>query len=129
MYSDGPLQLEATATGGFEPYAFEWMLSDGSGPTTEEVTTDETGQHIVIVTDVEGCIGKDSVILTFNESPEVYVDAVNGALAICEGESTELAGVATGGESPYMYEWDTPEGQESGKNIFATYTRNLYGNR
>ena len=40
--------------------------------------------------------------------------------------STELAGVATGGESPYIYEWDTPEGPESGKNIFAftpgTYT-------
>lgn len=116
---DGPLSLEATATGGIDPYDFEWMFPDGSGSTNDQITSDQSGQHIVTVTDDEGCIGKDSIILTFNETPEVYVDAVNGALAICEGESTELAGVASLGETPYTYEWDTPSGPESGKNIFA----------
>ena len=117
---DGPLAIEATATGGVDPYDFEWMLPDGSGPTTEVVITDQTGQHIVTVTDAEGCIGKDSVIMTFNETPEVYVDAVNGVLAICENQTTELAGVASLGETPYLYEWDTPEGPLSGKNIIVS---------
>ncbi|MDZ4748703.1 MAG: gliding motility-associated C-terminal domain-containing protein [Saprospiraceae bacterium] len=116
---DGPLSLEAIASGGFEPYSYEWTFPSTNMSTNQAITTDETGEHLVVVTDVEGCIGKDSIDMTFNESPEVYIDAVNGALAICEGESTELAGVATGGESPYIYEWDTPEGPESGKNIFA----------
>jgi gliding motility-associated-like protein len=116
----GPLSLEATATGGIDPYSFEWMFPDGSPSMSAQIMTDQSGPHIVTVTDNEGCSGKDSVIITFNETPEVYVDAVNGALAICEGESTELAGVASLGEPPYLYVWDTPGGQEDGKNIQAT---------
>ena len=118
---DGPLSIEATATGGMDPYDFEWMFPDGAGSTSADIMSDQSGQHIVTVTDDEGCIGKDSVILTFNETPEVYVDAVDGALAICEGESTELAAVGSLGETPYIYEWDTPDGPMSGKNIDAEY--------
>ena len=117
---DGPLSLEATATGGTDPYDFEWMFPDGSGSMSDQIMTDQSGQHIVTATDNEGCIGKDSVIITFNETPEVYVDAVNGTLAICQGQTTELAGVASLGEPPYLYEWTTPGGLESGKNIQAS---------
>ncbi len=117
--SDGDIDLEATATGGFDPYSFEWTFPDTGTETGESISTDQSGEHLVVVTDSEGCIGKDSVDILFNESPEIYIDAVNGALAICEGESTELAAVASGGETPYIYEWDTPDGPESGKNIEA----------
>lgn len=116
---DGPLNLEATATGGLGSYDFEWTWPDGSNTTNPEITTDQSGQHLVVVTDEEGCSGKDSVTIVFNAEPQVYVDAVNGVLAICEGQTTELAAVASEGEPPYIYEWDTPEGPESGKNIIA----------
>lgn len=124
---DGPILIEATAMGGFEPYDFEWTLPpDGSMIPGEAIVADVTGQYLVVVTDDEGCVGADSVILTLHEEPEVTIEAVNGALAICEGESTTLSGVATGGTSPYIYFWDTPDGQEDGKTIEAftpgTYT-------
>lgn len=114
---DGPLTIEATATGGMDPYAFEWTLPDGSNNTNEVIMGEQTGQYIVVVTDDEGCIGKDSVNLTLNETPAVYIDAIGGILALCAGQSTDLTGVATMGESPYIYEWDTPEGPESGKQL------------
>ncbi len=122
---EGDINLEASAMGGMDPYNFEWTLPDQTNQTTEAITTSLSGQHLVIVTDTEGCVGKDSVVISFFPTPEVYIDAVDGALAICEGESTELAGVASMGTSPYLYEWDTPEGLESGKNIEA-FTPGLY---
>ena len=122
---DGPLTIDATATGGMDPYDYVWLLPDMSNVNGQSVTSDLSGLFLVEVTDDEGCIGKDSVILTLNESPEVTVQAVDGALAICEGESTTLAGQATGGESPYIYEWNTPEGLETGKTIDA-FTPGLY---
>lgn len=122
---EGNISLEASAMGGIDPYNFEWTLPDQTNQTTELIITDQSGEHLVIVTDSEGCVGKDSVEIEFFPTPEVYIDAVDGALAICEGQSTELAGVASMGSSPYIYEWDTPEGPESGKNIEA-FTPGIY---
>jgi len=116
---EGPINLEATASGGMGDYEFEWTFPDMSNSSSPDIVTDQTGQHLVIVTDEEGCVGKDSIPIIFNEEPEVYIDAVDGTLAICDGQSTELAAVASGGEPPYIFEWDTPEGPESGKNIEA----------
>ncbi len=122
---DGDISLEVTASGGMDPYGFVWTLPDMSNLTVEVITTNQSGEHLVVVTDSEGCIGKDSVDITFFPTPSVYIDAVDGALAICEGESTELAGVASMGAPPYIYLWITPEGTESGKNIDA-FTPGLY---
>lgn len=122
---DGPITIEATATGGMDPYDFVWLLPGGGNVNGESVTSDLSGQFLVEVTDEEGCVGKDSVILTLHESPEVSIQAVDGVLAICEGESTTLSGQATGGESPYIYDWNTPEGLESGKTIEA-FTPGFY---
>jgi gliding motility-associated-like protein len=44
---------------------------------------------------------------------------------LCEGQSTQLTGVATMGTSPYTCEWDTPEGPESGKTI-TVFTPGIY---
>lgn len=115
---DGPIELSATATGDFPPFTFTWTTPGGE-VSGDQISSDMSGLHLVEVVDDEGCIGKDSVVLTLNESPEVSIEAVDGALAICEGESTLLSGVATMGETPYYYEWDTPDGPEDGKTIEA----------
>lgn len=119
--SDGVIELDGSAMGGTEPYQFLWTFPDQSTKNTESVSSDLSGEFHLVVTDSEGCIGKDSVDLLFNESPEVFVDALNGMIALCEGQSTQLTGVASAGETPYYYEWDTPEGPESGKTIMAFY--------
>ncbi len=115
----GPIDLEATATGGFAPYDFVWTLPGGGMVNGDQITSDLSGEHLVEVTDDEGCIGRDSVILILNETPAVFIDAVNGETAICPGATTQLTGVGSMGETPYIYEWDTPDGLESGKTITA----------
>ena len=114
----GPIDLDASASGGMDPYAYEWTYPGGT-VNGDHITSDQSGLHLVIVTDDEGCSGRDSVMLTLNETPEVSIDAVNGETAICPGSSTQLTGVGSGGETPYIYEWNTPEGPESGKTIIA----------
>ncbi|MDQ3016534.1 MAG: gliding motility-associated C-terminal domain-containing protein, partial [Bacteroidota bacterium] len=117
----GIIDLDATASGGFDPYNFLWTLPDQSTETSQAISSNLSGEFLLEVTDSEGCVGKDSVDLLFHESPEVFIDALNDMLALCEGESTQLTGQASLGESPYYYEWTTPEGLESGKTITATY--------
>jgi hypothetical protein len=120
----GPIDLGGTASGGFEPYSFEWTTPGGNF-TTQDIMSDLTGQHLLVVTDDEGCIGKDSVNIILDETPQVTIEAVNGEIAICEGSSTQITGQGSLGETPYIYEWDTPDGPESGKTITA-YTPGFY---
>ena len=122
---DGPLTLDGVVSGGMDPYDFLWTYPGGNTSTLDGITSDQSGEHLLVVTDDEGCVGKDSIDLIFNETPEIYVDAVDGALAICEGESTLLSGVASEGESPYYYTWDTPDGPNDGKTIEA-FTPGMY---
>jgi gliding motility-associated-like protein len=118
--SEGPITATVMASGGIGGYMYDWTLLGSSISTDDQIDASVTGQYFVNVTDDEGCIGKDSIILTLDETPDVYVDAIGGILALCEGQSTQLTGVATLGESPYNYQWDTPDGPEDGKTITAS---------
>lgn len=123
---DGPITIEGEVSGGIAPYDFVWSLPpDGTPFPGESVTSDISGQYLLEVTDSEGCVGLDSVVLTLNEEPHLSVEAFNGVLAICENQSIFLSGVATEGESPYLYFWDTPDGPEDGKTIEA-FTPGFY---
>ncbi|MGB3079681.1 MAG: gliding motility-associated C-terminal domain-containing protein [Saprospiraceae bacterium] len=117
---NGPINLDVNATGNFPPFTYEWTDPGGGTFNTQSIMSDITGQHLVVVTDDEGCIGKDSVTITLDETPAVTVQGVIGQPAICDGNSTPLTAVASMGETPYIYDWDTPEGPDSGKNISAT---------
>ncbi|MGB4849938.1 MAG: gliding motility-associated C-terminal domain-containing protein, partial [Saprospiraceae bacterium] len=116
---NGPINLDVNATGTFPPFSYEWTVPGGGTLNTQSIMSDLTGKHLVIVTDDEGCIGKDSVTITLDESPAVTIQAVTGVTAICEGNSTQLSAVGSMGETPYIYDWDTPEGPETGKTILA----------
>lgn len=121
---DGPIDLDAVVSGGFPGYTYMWTTPGGSG-SGQSIQTTQSGQHLVVVTDSEGCSGRDSVILTFHETPAVDINAIGGVLAICENESTELVAVPSMGSAPYSFEWDTPDGFETGRNITA-WTPGLY---
>ncbi|MEP6646134.1 MAG: gliding motility-associated C-terminal domain-containing protein [Saprospiraceae bacterium] len=128
----GPLNLDVNASGPNPPFTYEWTVPGGGTFTTPNITSDLSGQHLVVVTDAEGCIGKDSVTLTLDATPDVSVGAVTGVTAICDGSTTDLSAVGSGGENPFIYDWDTPEGLESGKTITAmtpgTYTVTIEDN-
>lgn len=117
--SDGPITLETDVNGDFPPFVYEWTTPGGPF-TTPDIMSSATGQHLVIVTDAEGCVGKDSLTIILDESPAVTIQSVNGIPAICAGNTTPLTAVGSEGETPYIYDWDTPEGPDSGKDIMAS---------
>ncbi len=122
---DGPLNVEASASGGMGPYNFEWTLPDGMSMVTSQIFSDQSGNHIIVVTDNEGCISKDSIMLTMNETPIVTIEPTNGMPIICEGNSTNINAITTIGQAPFIYIWDTPDGSESGQSIVA-FTSGTY---
>ncbi|MEM9933044.1 MAG: PKD domain-containing protein [Bacteroidota bacterium] len=85
-----------------EGFSHEWTSSSEntlSDPSiqTPEITVNETSYAWVVITDVNGCTSKDSVLLTVLTLPEVNAGTDQ---AICLGEETQLA--ASGAET---YTW------------------------
>lgn len=122
---DGPILIEASALGGNDPFNYEWYLPDGSISSGEELSAYLPGTYIINVTDDVGCVGSDTITLTFNETPSVVLEAQGNATIFCAGDSMILIATATSGEAPYTYTWDTPQGLLSGPTIVA-YTPGTY---
>jgi len=81
--------------------AYEW----NTGGSTQTIIISLAGNYSVTVTDINNCIGIDSMIATI--SPNPTADAgVNDT--ICNGFSTGIGGspTASGGTASYTYLWD-----------------------
>jgi len=107
----------ASATGGTAPYTYQWSAGQITGTATGLVAASYT----VTVTDDHGCTS--SVPVTISEPPAL-VSAVTATPALCYGAASGTAQVvATGGTSPYSYNW-SGGGQASGVNglMSGTYT-------
>lgn len=95
----------ATASGGAEPYSYEWS----TGETTPEITGLAPGAYSVTVTDSNGCSVTDSVIVEGSEST-LEVDKLIVNHVTCHGGSDGyIYLVIEGGVEPYTYEWSNGE--------------------
>jgi hypothetical protein len=64
--------------------------------TTQTITVSASGTYIVDVTDVNGCMGTDTAVVTINTSPSVTATASSSV--VCVDDSTvTLTGTPTGG--------------------------------
>jgi len=113
-----------TASGGTSPYTYLWSPSAGLSSTIIANPTANptiTTTYTVTVTDVNGCIGTDNIIVSVNSNPtaDAGVDK-----SICNGFSTVIGGspTANGGTSPYSYSWSPSTGLSSA--IIANPTAN-----
>ena len=101
--SDG--MIEAMATGGFPPYAYNWM----NGANTPMLTNISAGLYEVVITDSIGCFVIHSVYLMEPTPVHVLVstnpESENGA-----GDGAAFAD-AIGGTAPYQYYWDGATGE------------------
>ena len=71
-----------------------YMWSNAS--TTQTITVSASGTYIVFVTDVNGCIGTNSVVVTINSIPAVTASA--SSLFVCvDDASVTLSGLPSGG--------------------------------
>ncbi len=93
----------ALVTSGGGTYAWSPAGSlDNSASATPNATPTVTTTYSVIVTDVNGCQGTDSVTVFVN--PAVIATTAGGT-TICIGQSASISASATGGDNTYSYNW------------------------
>lgn len=104
----------ADAMGGVEPYTFAW--SNG----IEEAQIDNLGPdtYTVTVTDVNGCAGTATVILS--EPEALSVNLTNLENVTCADEANGLIELTVaGGTSPYSFEWSNETTNANLENVAA----------
>lgn len=107
-----PAQCNSTATGsayvnvsgGIPPYDYFWNTVPSQ--TTPEVTDVFAGLYNVTITDANGCVAVDSVMIS--EPPVLLAVVVSHTNVSCFGSSNAVAtGGATGGTPPYFFQWSS----------------------
>jgi gliding motility-associated-like protein len=96
--------VTAIVTGGTDPFSYSWNT------VPEQMTSTATGlpagTYTVTVTDVNGCISSNSVIIS--QPAADMVISITQVSVTCSGVATGSAtAVVTGGLEPYTYSWDT----------------------
>lgn len=101
---NSPVDLTASATGGYGGYGFQWNTGDTG--TQISVQTPSTNTYVVTVTDQCGFTASDSAIVTVEEIP--MSSWISNDTTICEGDSVQLAVYGIGGVgNDYDYLWST----------------------
>jgi gliding motility-associated-like protein len=113
--------VNATISGGVEPYSFSWS----NGAVTEDITGLGAGTYTLTVTDANGI--STSAEATITEPAPLLATITSITDVLCFGGTTgAAAGEATGGTPPYQYLWNsTPNstapsisGQSAGTYVF-----------
>ena len=103
---DGEISVQAS--GGVEPYLFEWSGPDGftgSGPSISDLAP---GIYELDVTDSNGCTASDSI--TVDSPVAITIDGTVTDLECAGDADGEISIDVSGGQSPYSFEWSGPDG-------------------
>lgn len=99
--ADGSIDLNIT--GGVPSYNISW----NTGAATSSLTNLSEGTYTYTVTDDNGCIISDSIIIEQYVCPEISVDIALTSVS-CRGASDgSLVASTSGGDAPYTYQWST----------------------
>ena len=110
--SDGMADL--TVFGGVFPYSFSWS----NGNTTEDISNVPAGNYTVIVTDSNGCIATDSVIIS--EPAVMTTTSISSINVSCNGWSDGSADLTIfGSVIPYSFSWSNGDTTEDISGIPA----------
>ena len=94
--------------GGTGTYSFAW--DDDMSQMTSTASDLSVGIYTVTVTDTNNCSVTDTVEVIAGDP--VRIDSLLGTMPSCFGDRDgQLVGFISGGEAPYDYEWDDPNGQ------------------
>lgn len=92
----------ATATGGWEPYIYEWSTGD----TTQTITGLGPGTYTVTVTDID--LAFDIGEITLTEDSIIWETASNFETCIGSCDATPGVVSVSGGTPPYTFLWNDP---------------------
>jgi uncharacterized repeat protein (TIGR01451 family) len=102
--------------------------SGAQNATRPNAATNMTGTYTLTVTNGSGCTATNSTSVTVNTKPTANA---GGETGFCAGGSVQLSGSATGGTTPYTYNWTGPENHPNTQNPTVstpgTYTLTVTG--
>ena len=96
------------AQNGTTPYTYLW--NDDLGQTTETAINLATGTYTVTVTDDVGCSFEENVTVNTNDAATLSINTTD---ATCNTANGSIEVIVTGGQTPFEYEWDTPNLDET----------------
>jgi gliding motility-associated-like protein len=96
--NDGMIELNVIQ--GAPPYTYSW---DNSASTTNVAADLFVGQHIVTITDANGCIITIQGVL--NEPTPLSITFVTANTQICPEDDILLEVTGTGGSTPHTFTW------------------------
>lgn len=109
--NDGSADL--TVNGGTPPYTYLWS----SGSTAEDPTNLVVGNNTVTITDANGCIATQSVVLS---NPPAITTTVTGTDPSCNGGSNGQADLTVNnGNPPFSYSWSSGSNLEDPIDLVA----------
>jgi hypothetical protein len=98
--------INLTITGGSAPFNIEWS----NGATTEDISGLSPGSYDVIVTDIVGCYGMESYIISDGDT---VTSSSSTYMPTCNQSDGEITITTTGGTSPYFFNWSNAAGNVS----------------
>ncbi len=99
-FGSSDAKIDATIGGGTIPYIYAWS----SGAATEDLNALAAGDYTLTVTDNNNCA--TSKTFNVNQPAQLILTITRDAVVDCYGSSTGTLTVhASGGVSPYSYQW------------------------
>jgi len=89
-------------SGGITPYSFIW--NDSLNQTDSSANNLAPGYYVVAISDANGCIRQDSIIINDIGGPTL---ALSSTPTTCYGVADATASVAPTGNSPFTFLWNT----------------------
>ena len=107
----GTATVGVTASGGTQPYIYNWVGLTGNGP--HNVTPNYSQYYKVSVTDSFNCVSDyDSVLVALN--PPLIINTSSDTI-VCPYDSLDIGVTVLGGNGgPYNYSWITASGVSVG---------------
>ena len=110
--------IDLSVSGGTAPYSYAWT----NGATTEDLSSLPAGTYTVLVTDANGCIQTETVVIT---EPMAALSLTGTTVDVsCQGLANgSIDLTVTGGTSPYSYFWNDGSGMEDRNGLsVGTYS-------
>ena len=113
----GTATIGVTASGGTQPYNYNWVGISGNGP--HDVSPNYSRYYKVSVSDSFNCVSDyDSVLVALN--PPILINTFPDTV-ICPNDSVNLGLTVLGGNGgPYNYSWSSSSGSMLGSQSSTT---------